>query len=160
MSGIKVSDDELQASQTAGYRGPGKQTTLEERQKLDFYDDSLAKYEASLGVAAAGSGSGPKVTVLAVKLTPAGRPPIQLDLTKPFDSKNPIVMKEGTTFVPSLNFKVNHGIVSGLKYLQVAKRLGISQKTEEMVGSYAAQQEPIEKKFNEDDVVRPAHAHR
>lgn len=35
-----------------------------------------------------------------------------------------------------VKFKVQHQILSGLKYLQVVKRRGISQKSQEMIGSY------------------------
>lgn len=35
-----------------------------------------------------------------------------------------------------VTFKVQHHILSGLKYLQVIKRMGVSQKTQEMIGSY------------------------
>jgi len=35
-----------------------------------------------------------------------------------------------------VKFKVQHQILSGLKYLQVVKRHGISQKTQEMIGSF------------------------
>jgi len=35
-----------------------------------------------------------------------------------------------------VKFKVQHQILSGMKYLQVVKRMGISSKTQEMIGSY------------------------
>ncbi len=33
----------------------------------------------------------------------------------------------------SVRFKVQHQILSGMKYLQVVKRMGISNKTQEMI---------------------------
>jgi hypothetical protein len=45
-------------------------------------------------------------------------------------------------------FRVQHEVVSGLKYLQVVKRRGIRvDKTEEMIGSYGPSAESYEKKF-------------
>lgn len=34
-------------------------------------------------------------------------------------------------------FRVQHGILSGMKYVQVVKRMGVSQKMQEMIGSYS-----------------------
>lgn len=34
------------------------------------------------------------------------------------------------------SFKVQHQVLPGLKYIQVVKRLGISNKVQEMIGSY------------------------
>jgi len=48
----------------------------------------------------------------------------------------PFNIKEGTTFRMLVRFKVQHQILSGMKYLQVVKRLGLSNKTQEMIGSY------------------------
>lgn len=36
-----------------------------------------------------------------------------------------------------VKYKVQHDIISGLKYIQVVKRMGITQKSQEMIGSYA-----------------------
>lgn len=47
-----------------------------------------------------------------------------------------------------LPYRIQHEVVSGLKYLQVVKRKGIRvDKTEEMIGSYGPNVEPYEKKF-------------
>jgi predicted membrane-bound dolichyl-phosphate-mannose-protein mannosyltransferase len=34
-------------------------------------------------------------------------------------------------------FRVQHQILSGMKYVQVVKRMGISNKMQEMIGSYS-----------------------
>jgi len=47
-------------------------------------------------------------------------------------------------------FKVQHQILSGMKYVQVVKRLGVSNKMQEMIGSYSpnTEEKPLyEKKF-------------
>lgn len=47
-----------------------------------------------------------------------------------------------------LEFRVTGGIISGLKYIQVAKRAGLQvDKMEEMVGSYGPSQAPVVKRF-------------
>jgi hypothetical protein len=49
----------------------------------------------------------------------------------------------------SLIYRIQHEVVSGLKYLQIVKRKGIRvDKTEEMIGSYGPNPtpEPYEKK--------------
>jgi len=47
-----------------------------------------------------------------------------------------------------VNFKVQHQILAGLKYLQVVKRHGLSQKTQEMIGSYGpnTSEKPVHEK--------------
>lgn len=47
-------------------------------------------------------------------------------------------------------FKVQHQVLSGMKYVQVVKRMGVSNKMQEMIGSYApntADKPDHEKKF-------------
>lgn len=36
-----------------------------------------------------------------------------------------------------VTFRVQHQILSGMKYLQVVKKMGISSKVQEMIGSYS-----------------------
>jgi Rho GDP-dissociation inhibitor len=66
-----------------------------------------------------------------------GRPDIVIDLSQPGQLETlkdkPFNIKEGTTFRMSVRFKVQHQILSGMKYLQVVKRMGISSKTQEMI---------------------------
>ena len=48
----------------------------------------------------------------------------------------PFTVKEGTTFRMKVRFRVQHEVLSGLKYLQVVKRKGIRVgKDEEMLVS-------------------------
>jgi len=49
-----------------------------------------------------------------------------------------------------VRFKVQHQILSGMKYVQVVKRMAVSQKTQEMIGSYGpntTDKPEYEKKF-------------
>lgn len=68
-----------------------------------------------------------------------GRPDVIIDLTtknalEELKSK-PFNIKEGATFRMKARFKVQHQILSGLKYVQVIKRMGISNKMQEMIVS-------------------------
>ena len=64
----------------------------------------------------------------------------------------PIVIKEGATYGLKLRFRIQHEIVTGLKYLHVVKRLGVTvDKAEEMVGSYGPQAEPHERRFPQEE---------
>lgn len=52
-----------------------------------------------------------------------------------------------------VRFRVQNQILSGMKYLQVVKRLAVSQKTQEMIGSYSpntTDRREYEKKFEAD----------
>lgn len=69
-----------------------------------------------------------------------GRPDITIDLTAPGAleslSSKPFTIKEGANFRMKANFKVQHDVLSGLKYVQVVKRKGIRvDKAEEMIVS-------------------------
>lgn len=73
-----------------------------------------------------------QVTVLSLFLTsptlPAGKT-ISLDITNPEQlaafKKNPINIKEGVDYNVGVTFKVNHGIITGVRYIQVVKRSGL-----------------------------------
>jgi len=138
--------DDLQPSNTPGYK-PGAAKTAEEYAQLDANDESLARWKASLGIspgATTGGASGPKLTVLALELHSPTLPPgktLAFDLSDPEKvtelKKNPITIKEGVEYNVRIKFKVNHSIISGVRYLQVVKRSGIKvDKLEQMLGSY------------------------
>ena len=56
-------------------------------------------------------------------------------------------IKEGAEYRLKVSFKINHDVVSGLKYLHVVKKAGIKvDKMEEMIGSYGPSQEAYVKK--------------
>jgi Rho GDP-dissociation inhibitor len=66
-----------------------------------------------------------------------GRPDIIIDVSKPDQLKTlvdkPFTIKEGAQYRMKVKFKVQHQILSGLKYLQVAKRMGMGVKDQEML---------------------------
>ncbi|KAK2833684.1 hypothetical protein Q5P01_017573 [Channa striata] len=124
---------------------PPAQKSLQEIQELDKDDESLRKYKEALlgGAAAAAAAVDPKlpnVQVTKMVLVCDTAPhPLVLDLQGDLETfkKNPMTMKEAAEYKVKICFKVNHEIVSGLKYIQQSFRKGVRvDKTEYMVGSY------------------------
>jgi len=77
--------------------------------------------------------------MLSLGLEVQGRSDIIIDLRSPgalesLKSK-PFVIKEGATFRMKTTFRVQHQILSGMKYVQVVKKMGFSNKTQEMIVS-------------------------
>lgn len=66
-----------------------------------------------------------------------GREDIVIDLTRPGSledlNKHPFTIKEGATFRMKARFKVQHQILSGMKYIQVVSRMGVKNKMQEMI---------------------------
>ncbi|KII95319.1 hypothetical protein PLICRDRAFT_34162 [Plicaturopsis crispa FD-325 SS-3] len=155
-------DDDLAPSATPGYK-PSAAKSADEYAQLDANDESLARWKASLGIVpgAATAGTGPKVTVLTLELDsatlPAGKKIVfdLADTAKLADTKkNPIHIKEGVEYNVRITFKVNHSIISGVRYIQVVKRAGIKvDKLEQMLGSYgpAPNGEPYVKNFDPEE---------
>lgn len=101
----------------------------------------MRKWKESLGIGSGTTIGDPndprKCIILSLGLEVEGRPDIIIDLTTPgaLESlKNkPFTIKEGATFRMKVRFTVQHQILSGMKYIQVAKRMGMSQKLQEMI---------------------------
>ncbi|RPD80958.1 rho GDP-dissociation inhibitor, partial [Lentinus tigrinus ALCF2SS1-7] len=139
-------EDDLVPSSTPGYK-PSAAKSVDEYAKLDAEDESLARWKASLGIvpgASAAAASGPKVTILSLELAsptlPQGKH-LVMDLQNPTEvaslKKNPVTIKEGVEYNVRIKFKVNHSIISGVRYIQVVKRAGVTvDKMEQMLGSY------------------------
>ncbi|KAF8529290.1 E set domain-containing protein [Hysterangium stoloniferum] len=138
--------EDLLPTQTAGYKASGLKS-VDEYKSLDANDESLNRWKASLGLghAAGDVASGPKVTVFTLFLEsqtlPQGRK-ISIDVTNPAQlaalKKDPVVIKEGVDYNVGITFKVNHSIITGVRYIQLVKRSGIKvDKLEQMLGSYA-----------------------
>jgi len=150
-------DHELVPEQTEGFK-VGEKKTIDEYQQLDQNDESLRKWKESLGLGTGNTISDPndprKVIIFSLGLEIEGRPDVVIDL----NTKNalaelkekPFTIKEGATFRMKARFKVQHQILSGLKYVQVVKRMGVSNKMQEMIGSYSpntTDKPEYEKKF-------------
>jgi len=137
-------DDDLAPSKTEGFK-VGEKKTIDEYKNLDQDDEALNRWKASLGLGAGDSVSDPsdprKCIILSLALEVEGRPDITIDLTTPGAlenlNKSPFTIKEGCKYQMKAVFKVQHEVLSGLKYLQVVKRKGIRVgKDEEMIGSF------------------------
>lgn len=118
--------------------------------QVDQNDESLNRWKASLGISNSPAlpvdpKDSRRCVIHSLALETAGRPDITIDLSVPgalesLKSK-PFAIKEGAKFRMKANFKVQHDVLSGLKYLQVVKRKGIPvSKEEEMLVST----EPLE----------------
>jgi hypothetical protein len=107
----------------------------------DQNDESLRKWKESLGLGSGNTISDPndprKVILLSLGLEVEGRSDIIIDLTQTgaLDSlnKKPFTIKEGATFRMKARFRVQHDILSGMKYVQVVSRMGVKQKMQEMI---------------------------
>lgn len=138
-------DDDLKTKFEQGYR-PGDKKSVVEYATLDANDESLNRWKESLGVVAgaSGSGEGPKVTILTLELTSPTLPSekkISFDLCNPTTigslKKNPVTIKEEVEYSVGATFRVNHDVISGLRYIQVVKKAGIKvDKLDQMIGSY------------------------
>lgn len=121
----------------------------------DKDDDSLQRYkEALLGQAAKGDVVSPKddprrvvITEMTVicKDRPDGDIVFNLDTQEKVDEmKNQkFTLKEGCEYKIQVKFRVQHEIVSGLKYVNLVYRKGVKAATEkEMLGSFGPNAEP------------------
>ncbi|ODQ78528.1 hypothetical protein BABINDRAFT_162734 [Babjeviella inositovora NRRL Y-12698] len=144
------SDDELVPEGVAGYV-VGEKKTIDEYQKLDAEDESLAKWKASLGLSAGNTlpvAPGDKrkvvITEIAIFFNNEAEKPIIVNLenesaTSLLDgSKFNFKIKERSVYVMRVRFKIQHEIVTGMRYLQQAKKAGITvDKLDEPCGSFA-----------------------
>lgn len=160
----KVADDELKPTTTEGYK-PGEKKSVAEYAQLDAEDESLARWKASLGIGAdtgAGGSAVPgasKLTIHSLSLESPSAPnggkitvelgdnledPARLEAIK----KNVLTIKEGVEYNVLIRFTVGQEVLSGLKYIHVVKRAGVTvDKLEEMIGSYGPRADPYEKRF-------------
>ncbi|KAF2672412.1 rho-gdp dissociation inhibitor [Microthyrium microscopicum] len=157
----KITDEELQAEHTEGFK-VGEKKTLDEYQKLDADDDAMRRWKESLGVGSGNSLADPNdkrtCIILSLGLEVEGRPDITLDLSHPGQLEalkdKPFTIKEGATYSMKVKFRVQHQILSGLKYLQMVKRMGVGAKNQEMIGSFSpntSDKPHYEKKFAPED---------
>ncbi|KAI0033784.1 rho GDP-dissociation inhibitor [Vararia minispora EC-137] len=161
MSAPDVHDDELETQNTPGYK-PTAAKSLDEYKNLDANDESLARWKASLGISGSASEdtSKPKLTVSYLELTsstlPAGQT-IKVDISNPariraLKDGKPIQVKEGADYKVYITFNVNHGLVTGARYIHSVKRGPVRlDKTDSMLGSYSAKAEPIRVAVVEDE---------
>lgn len=122
--------------------------TLEEYRNLDAEDESLAKWKESLGLGAdvlplEYPGDKRKVVIQKIMLLVDSEPqPIVFDLTneitiKELASKR-YKVQEKSNYKLRIQFKVQHEIITGIRYVQYIKKAGIAiDKIDDHLGSYA-----------------------
>lgn len=92
-----------------------------------------------------------------------GRPDIVIDVSQPGAleklKSQSFTIKEGATFRMKARFKVQHQVLSGLKYIQVVKRMGVPVKAQEMIGSYgpSTKEKPFYEKTFEPETAPSKH---
>ncbi len=127
---------------TPGYIAP-QQKSLDEINSLDADDKSLLKYKETLlsdvEPAVAITDDSRRVVVQQMTFVVDGREDVNLNLTGDLNSlkEKTIIVKEGIEYRIKVTFRVQHEIVSGLRYHHVVSRKGINvDKQSYMVGSY------------------------
>ena len=110
---------------------------------LDQEDESLNRWKASLGIStsmplAVDPSDKRRCIIQSLALEVDGRPDFAVDLTIPGTLESlkdkPFTIKEGAIFRMKAVFRVQHEVLSGLKYLTVVKRKGIRvAKDQEML---------------------------
>merc|ERR1712232_1345 len=125
---------------------PGEKIDMKTLQEMDAEDESLRKYkEALLGKMddlVSPSDDPRKVVIQSMVILFENRPDGNLEFKLGSDSeiatlkKSSIVFKEGCSYKIQVNFKVQHEIVSGLKYLNQVYRKGIRAAKEENVRKF------------------------
>ncbi|KAH3664438.1 hypothetical protein WICMUC_005823 [Wickerhamomyces mucosus] len=125
---------------------PSAKKTVDEYAKLDAEDESLQKWKKSLGLLGGEAlpvipGDDRKVVILEMALLIDDAQPIVVDLTNEKTLKNlakdHFKIKEKSVYRLRIKFKVQHEIVTGIKYLQAIKKAGITvDKVEDPLGSY------------------------
>lgn len=144
------------------YKPTGGDKSVAEYAQLDAEDASLAKWKASLGITADAEAivhdpsTQNKVLVQSISLNAAGRPPIVVDLSTQDKVRalrsTPFVVKEGITYRLVIAFKVQRAVVSGLRYMQAVRRMGVTvDRTEEMIGSYGPARDAYTKQLSESE---------
>ena len=90
------------------------------------------------------------MVILEIALLTTERPDLIINLDQPDAVKNleksPFVIKERALYRVRIKFRVQHEIISGLRYLQLVKKAPLSDKTDEMMVSLPRRRENPRKK--------------
>lgn len=155
----KLKIDNEDPEDTPNYKPPAEKS-VNEILTLDAEDESLVKYKQALlaGAAAAPAPADDARRVVVEKMffVVEGRPDVEFDLIDLEKVKGThMTVKEGITYRLKIQFKVQHEIVSGLKYHQVSSRKNVTvDKQSYMVGSYGPKAESHVFTCPEDDIPK------
>lgn len=126
----------------------GAKKTIEEYTKLDSNDESLNKWKKSLGLNTGeplpvAKDDKRTVVILSMSLLIRGEKPVVINLEKEDSEslKNKNVrfeIKEKSIYHLVIKFRIQHDIITGLRYMQGVKKAKITvDKINEPLGSYA-----------------------
>jgi len=150
-----MSDSKEEKDAAEGYKvADNAIKKVDDIMKRDQEDESLNKWKEALLGKALSENISPKddprrVVISELTIICEGRP--DGDIVYKFENKEqlakmkdtPFVLKEGCRYKVQIRFRVQHELVTGLKYLNTAYRKGIKVgKEETMIGSYAPQAVP------------------
>ncbi|TMW64235.1 hypothetical protein Poli38472_012857 [Pythium oligandrum] len=147
-----------------GFHGPADQdeyrmselapTDVGELMRLDAEDESLRRYKEQLLGSAAHGDLGDRSDVRRVVVEEFkvvfedGRQDILYRLDTPqgieYMRTTPFAMDEGVRYKFAITFRVNHAIVSGLRFRNKVKKTVLSTTDEIVLGSYAPRSQPYE----------------
>ncbi|EPX74788.1 rho GDP dissociation inhibitor Rdi1 [Schizosaccharomyces octosporus yFS286] len=128
----------------------GEKKTLDEYVHMDAEDPSLTKWKESLGISNKGYSppNDPRTVVIEqLSLLVTGRDPIHVDMQDEASveqiHKKGFVIKEDSEYRIGVRFRVQHELISGLRYVQVVRRVGMTvDKSSIMIGSYSPNEAP------------------
>ncbi|KAJ2503884.1 rho GDP dissociation inhibitor, partial [Coemansia sp. RSA 2049] len=144
--------DDLVATKTENYVA-GNIKDIGKLRNLDSQDESLNRWKESLGLNEEIKVRFPDdqrtVIVQALVMQSEGKE-IVMDVSTPQAIKNlqdkPLIIKEGVEYAFKIKFVVQREMVTGLKFLQQVKRVGLPMdKLEVMCGSYGPKFEDQER---------------
>jgi len=148
---VSVGADEGGNEDTSDYK-VSKKVAINDLMGMDKDDEALRKYKESLLGQASKEAFSPqddprRVVIMELKIACLQRPDIVYKLeSKEAVAKlkdSPFVLKEECQYRISVTFRVQHEIVSGLRYVNTVYRAGIKVgKEETMIGSFAPQEQP------------------
>lgn len=149
---------DLQPEEIPGFK-VGEKRSIQEYTKLDANDESLNKWKQSLGLNTGDllpvlPNDKRKVVIISMTLKIEGEKPVIINLENEKDynslkdKKISFKIKEKSIYKLIIKFKIQHEIITGLKYLQGVKKAGITvDKFEEPMGSFAPN--TVDKSFYE-----------
>ncbi|ANB12737.1 Rdi1p [Sugiyamaella lignohabitans] len=149
MSVIREEESRIQSQIPPQYIVAPKKA-IEEYITLDAEDESLVRWKKSLGlnvdnyngVNSIGDPTDKrKLVVVHIKVAVEGRDPVFLNTENESEiknfGKNPVAAIEHAKFKITIRFRIQHEILTGLRYYQTAKRGGITMsKTDHTLGAY------------------------
>jgi len=149
-------DDIDENELTPGYKAPEKKD-LNDIINQDADDESLIKYKKTLLGDFDGDSEDPRrVVVQKIAMIVEGRDDVEANLEDMESVKgSTFTLKEGVHYKLKMYFKVQHEIVSGLRYVQRAHKMGILvDRASHMIGSYGPKKDVYDVIVCEDEAPK------